>query len=85
MVNSRLEKFPLSPLLGERQSLLSHLPALTGQKTHREEGNLRENMNGKAFTLHYNSSEPFPVKSYTGKNGNEAIFQHMNCFVQERL
>lgn len=60
--HSCLEKFLLSPL-GERQSLPSHLPALTGQKTHREEGKLRKNMTGKAFRRHCNISKPFQWKA----------------------
>lgn len=55
------------PAGGKTFSLLSHLPPLTGQKTHREKGNLRKKLTGKAFTLHCSLSEPFPVKSYIGK------------------
>lgn len=61
------------PAGGKAVSLLSCLPALTGQKTHREEGNLRKKLTGKVFTLHCKISGPFPVKSYIGKNGNETF------------
>lgn len=81
MVNSRLKKFPLSPLLGERQSLLSHLPTENLQRGR----TLEREHEWKGIYTPLQQFRTFSSEKLHREKWQWGIFQHMNCFIQECL
>lgn len=65
-----LGEIPAQPPAGGKAVSTIPPTAPYGTETHREEG---KNTTGKAFKLHCDISEPFPVKSYIGKYGNDVF------------